>query len=271
MNAMNTPERTALAELAHKLAIEAGDKIMQFYRQGIAVQHKSDDSPVTEADELADAYIVAGLAQGAPGIPIVSEESVAQGRLPDISGGRFWLVDPLDGTKEFISGTDEFTVNIALVENGIPVLGALHAPALDDCYLADGRAAYLIHRNGTRKRISARQVPADGAVVIASRHHCDAETDAFIAKHHTASVTSAGSALKFGLLARGAADLYPRYGRTMEWDTAAGHAVLSAAGGSVRRTNGEDLRYGKPTLDNPHFIARGLANGSARSLAKGSK
>ncbi len=255
---MTNSERLNLAQLAHKLAVEAGDKIMQLYRQGIAVQHKSDSSPVTEADELADAYIVAGLRQGAPGIPIVSEESVAQGDLPDISGGRFWLVDPLDGTKEFISGTDEFTVNIALIENGAPVLGAMHAPALDDCYLADGSGAFLIRRDGTKKQIHARAVPPSGAVVVASRHHRDAETDAFIAEHHTESVTSAGSALKFGLLARGAADLYPRYGRTMEWDTAAGHAVLAAAGGSVRRTTGEALKYGKEGLDNPHFIARGL-------------
>ncbi|MBT6829590.1 MAG: 3'(2'),5'-bisphosphate nucleotidase CysQ, partial [Rhodospirillaceae bacterium] len=164
---MTKSERIILAELAHTLAVEAGDKIMQLYRRGIAVQQKSDSSPVTEADEMADAYIVAGLRQGAPGIPIVSEESVAQGDLPDISGGRFWLVDPLDGTKEFISGTDEFTVNIALIENGVPVLGALHAPALDDCYLADGSGAFLISRNGLKKQIHARAVPADGAVVVA--------------------------------------------------------------------------------------------------------
>ena len=250
-------ERIELVELAHRLAVEAGDKIMPFYRQDIAIQHKPDASPVTEADELADEYIVAGLMQGAPGIPVVSEESVAQGRLPDISGGLFWLVDPLDGTKEFISGSDEFTVNIALIENSIPVLGVLHAPALDDCYLTDGSAAFLINRNGRKTQISARAVSPEGAVVLASRHHHDAQTDAFIAKHHTASVTSAGSALKFGLLARGAADLYPRFGRTMEWDTAAGHAVLSAAGGSVRQTDGRPLQYGKSSFDNPHFIARG--------------
>jgi 3'(2'), 5'-bisphosphate nucleotidase len=250
-------ERIKLAELARRLAVEAGDKIMPLYRQDIAVQQKPDASPVTEADELADEYIVAGLMQGAPGIPVVSEESVAQGRLPDISGGLFWLVDPLDGTKEFISGSNEFTVNIALIENGTPVLGALHAPALDDCYLTDGSTAFLIKRDGSKTQISARAVPPEGAVVVASRHHRDAQTDTFIAEHHTASVTSAGSALKFGLLARGAADIYPRFGRTMEWDTAAGHAVLSAAGGSVRRTDGNPLEYGKSSLDNPHFIARG--------------
>ena len=138
---MTRIERAALAELALKLAWQAGDEIMRLYRKGIAVKSKAAASPVTEADEIADALIVAGLAAGAPGIPIVSEESVSQGRMPDIGGGRFWLVDPLDGTKEFISGTDEFTVNIALIESASPVLGALHAPALDECYLANGKPA----------------------------------------------------------------------------------------------------------------------------------
>ena len=255
---MTENERAALAELAHRLALQAGVEIMRLYRQNIAVALKSDSSPVTEADEIADALIVAGLAGGAPGIPIVSEESVAEGRMPDITGGRFWLVDPLDGTKEFISETDEFTVNIALIENGRPVLGALHVPALDECYLADGSAAFLIAKDGRKTPIRARALPPDGAVVVASRNHRDAETDEFIARHRTSQITSAGSALKFGLLAKGAADLYPRFGRTMEWDTAAGHAVLAAAGGSVKRIDGGALRYGKPGLDNPPFVARGV-------------
>ena len=255
---MTENDRVALAELAHILALQAGEAIMRLYRQGIAVQTKDDASPVTEADEIADALIVAGLAAGAPGIPIVSEESVSQGRMPDISGGRFWLVDPLDGTKEFISGTDEFTVNIALVENGSPVLGALHAPALDECYLADGQGAFLIAKDGHKSPICARALPPDGAVVVASRNHRDAATDEFIARHQTSRITSAGSALKFGLLAKGVADLYPRFGRTMEWDTAAGHAVLTAAGGSVKRMDGTVLRYGKDGLDNPAFVARGV-------------
>ncbi len=255
---MTENERAALAELAHKLALQAGKEIMRLYRQDIAVQHKADSTPVTEADEIADALIVAGLDSATPGIPAVSEESVSQGRMPDISGGRFWLVDPLDGTREFISCTDEFTVNIALIESGSPVLGALYAPALDECYLADGEAAFLIGKDGIKKRIRARALPPDGAVVVASRHHRDAETDEFIARHHTARVSSAGSALKFGLLAKGEADLYPRFGRTMEWDTAAGQAVLAAAGGSVRRMDGTTLRYGKRSLDNPPFVARGL-------------
>ena len=255
---MTENERSALAQLAYELALQAGREIMRFYLQDVAVQRKADSSPVTEADETADALIVAGLASATPGIPTVSEESVSQGRMPDISGGRFWLVDPLDGTKEFISGSDEFTVNIALIESGRPVLGALHAPALDECYLADDSGAFVIGKDGGKRPIRARAVPPDGAVVVASRNHRDVETDDFIARHHTASVTSAGSALKFGLLAKGEADLYPRFGRTMEWDTAAGHAVLAAAGGSVRRLDGTALQYGKRSLDNPHFVARGL-------------
>jgi len=255
---MTKNEYATLMQLAHGIAWHAGEAILRLYQKNIAVQHKSDASPVTEADEAADSLIFAGLARGAPGIPIVSEERVSQGRLPDISGGRFWLVDPLDGTKEFISGTDEFTINIALIEDGNPVLGVLHAPALDACYLANDKDAFLVAKDGSREPIRARSIPPDGAVVLASRSHRDAETNAFIAGHYTASITSVGSALKFGLLAKGEADLYPRFGRTMEWDTAAGHAVLAAAGGSVKCADGSTLRYGKPGLDNPPFVARGV-------------
>lgn len=256
---MTKNEYAVLTKMAHDLAWQAGELILRFYRQNIDVQHKSDSSPVTEADEAADSLIVTGLAQGAPGIPIVSEESVSQGHMPDIGGGRFWLVDPLDGTKEFISGIDEFTVNIALIENGSPVLGILHAPALNACYIADGKDAFIGPKDGPKEPIRARDIPLEGAVVMASRNHRDAETDAFIARHHTARITNAGSALKFGLLAKGEADLYPRFGRTMEWDTAAGHAILAAAGGSVTRVDGSELHYGKPGLDNPPFVARGLS------------
>jgi len=255
---MTENEHAALTQLIHDLAWQAGEMILRLYRKNIDVHLKSDTSPVTEADEAADALIVAGLSRGTPDIPIVSEERVSQGHLPDIGGGRFWLVDPLDGTKEFISGNDEFTVNIALIENGSPVLGALHAPAMNACYLADGKGAFLVSKDGCREPIRARSVPSEGAVVVASRNHRDAETDAFIARHHTTRIASAGSALKFGILAKGEADLYPRFGRTMEWDTAAGHAVLTAAGGSVTQVDGTALEYGKLGLDNPPFVARGL-------------
>ena len=246
--------RRPLAAVAHLLALEAGQAIMAFYRRGAAVRTKADSSPVTEADEAADRLIVAGLREAAPDIPVVSEEGAR--RAP--AGGRFWLVDPLDGTKEFIGRTGEFTVNIALIEGGRPVLGVLHAPALDETYVADGAGgAVRIEGGAVPRPVHARAVPEEGPVVVASSAHRDAETNAFIAGRRPSRIARAGSALKFGLLARGAADLYPRFGRTMEWDTAAGHAVLAAAGGDVRTADGGALRYGKPGFVNPPFVASG--------------
>ena len=230
---------------------------MSFYREGAAVRIKDDGSPVTEADRAADSLIVAGLRAAAPQIPVISEESAAAaGGAP--AGGRFWLVDPLDGTREFIARTGEFTVNIALIEGGRPVLGVLHAPALGETYVADGLGqAVRFMGDGAPQTITARPVPDAGPAVIASRSHLDTETEAYIAALRPARSTAAGSALKFGLLARGAADLYPRLGRTMEWDTAAGQAVLSAAGGQVRDLGGGALGYGKPGFVNPPFVANG--------------
>ena len=246
--------RRPLAALAHRLALEAGQAIMAFYRRGAAVRTKADSSPVTEADEAADRLIVRGLREAAPDIPVVSEEGTR--RAP--AGGRFWLVDPLDGTKEFIGRTGEFTVNVALIEGGRPVLGVLHAPALDETYVADGAGGAVRIEGGAAPRpVRTRGVPEEGPVVVASSAHRDAETDAFIAGRRPSRIARAGSALKFGLLARGAADLYPRFGRTMEWDTAAGHAVLAAAGGDVRTADGGALRYGKPGFVNPPFVASG--------------
>jgi 3'(2'), 5'-bisphosphate nucleotidase len=249
---------SGLTKTAHDLALEAGQIIMRFYRAGVEVRKKEDASPVTDADEAADRLIVAGLRRAHPDIPVVSEESIGDDAAPP--AGRFWLVDPLDGTKEFIRRTDEFTVNIALIEDGRPVLGVLHVPARGETYLADGNGGAVFVETAAEPRpIRARALPSAGPVVVASRSHRDAETDAFIAEHHPTAVTSAGSALKFGLLARGDADLYPRFGRTMEWDTAAGHAVLAAAGGSVRDVGGSELRYGKKDFANPFFIASGAA------------
>ena len=252
-------DRRGHAALAHRLALEAGRAIMAFYRSGAAVRTKDDSSPVTEADEAADRLIVGGLREAAPDIPVISEESIGATRAP--AGGRFWLVDPLDGTKEFIGRTGEFTVNIALIEEGRPVLGVLHAPALDETYVADGEGrAVRIIGGAAPQPVRARAVPAEGPVVVASSAHRDAETDAFIAGQRPSRIARAGSALKFGLLARGTADLYPRFGRTMEWDTAAGHAVLAAAGGDVHTVDGGALRYGKPGFANPPFIARGASS-----------
>ena len=246
-----------LAAAARQLALEAGRTIMTFYHEGAAVETKADRSPVTEADRAADRLIVMGLQAADPGIPVISEESTSTG--PPPPDGRFWLVDPLDGTREFIARTGEFTVNIALIEDGRPVLGVLHAPVQGETYVADGLGqAVRIVGNGAPRPISARRAPAEGPAVIASRSHRDAETDAFIAGLGPARIESAGSALKFGLLARGEADVYPRFGRTMEWDTAAGHAILKAAGGHVRDLNGRELRYGKAGFVNPPFVACGV-------------
>lgn len=242
------------------LARQAGAAAMQVYDSDFAVCGKADLSPVTEADLRAEALILSGLALLTPGIPVISEEQAAAGRAPP-AADRFWLVDPLDGTREFIQRNGEFTVNIALIEAGVPTLGVVFAPALDRLFGgAAGEGAFTHDRAGQRS-VACRPAPADGITVVASRSHGDADAlDRFLAGRKVAASASAGSSLKFCLVAGGQADLYPRLGRTMEWDTAAGHAVLAAAGGRVRTLQGADLRYGKPGLDNPHFVASGSAD-----------
>lgn len=251
-----------LLESITKVARDAGDLILEVYATDFAVRGKEDASPVTEADERAEALILKALAALAPGIPVVAEESVAAGRVPDIGSpsGRFWLVDPLDGTKEFISRNGEFTVNIALIEGGDPVLGVVLAPALGRLFAGCRGAGAFVEDGAGRRTIRCRSVPEAGLTVVASRSHGDAAAlDAFLAGRKLASLANAGSSLKLCLVAAGEADLYPRLGRTMEWDIAAGHAVLGAAGGSVRRVDtGAPLTYGKPGFDNPHFVAAGL-------------
>lgn len=252
-----------LLERLPALARQAGTAIMAVYATDFSVRGKGDASPVTAADEQAEAIILAGLADLAPGIPVVAEESVAAGRIPDVSAGRFWLVDPLDGTREFVNRNGEFTVNIALVEQGVPVLGVVFAPAVGGAagrLFAGGRGlgAWVEDAQG-RRPIQCRAVPADGLTVVASRSHGDASAlDAFLAGRRVARLATAGSSLKLCLLAEGAADLYPRHGRTMEWDIAAGHAVLLAAGGQVWTLDGRTpLAYGKPGFENPNFVASG--------------
>ena len=240
------------------IAERAGAEILSVYGGTIDVSVKDDSSPVTEADERAETIILDGLAQLCPSIPVVAEESVAAGRLPDISGGRFILVDPLDGTKEFISRNGEFTVNIALIEQGEPVLGVVYLPALETLYWTDGEGRAMRRgQNEAPEPIRCRSAPAE-LTVVASRSHRDSATDEYLADYQVAELISAGSSLKLCRVAEGSADMYPRLGRTMEWDIAAGHAVLRAAGGTVRTLGGEPLRYGKDGLDNPHFVARGL-------------
>jgi 3'(2'), 5'-bisphosphate nucleotidase len=241
------------------IAQAAGREILKHYTATIASERKADGSPVTAADHAAEAVILAGLTALDPGILIVAEELAARGEAPEVGDRPFWCVDPLDGTKEFIARTDEFVVCIARIEHGLPVLGVLYAPALGVTYAAAGPGTALkIERSGARRSIAVRPVPADGPVALDSRSHRDGvELDRWLETQGVRERRVCGSALKFGLVAEGAADLYPRFGNTSEWDTAAGHAVLNGAGGSVTLLDGAPLRYGKPRFLNSSFIAQG--------------
>jgi 3'(2'), 5'-bisphosphate nucleotidase len=247
----------ALLPQVEDLARRAGALILEVYGTDFAVQDKADRSPVTAADERAEALIVPGLRALRPSWPVVAEEAAARGDIPAVAR-RFWLVDPLDGTREFVARNGEFTVNIALVDAGAPVLGVVYLPVLDRLYAGvAGQGAWLVEQ-GLRCPIRCRKVPDAGMTVACSRAHGDGPAlEAWLGAQQVASRVAAGSSLKFGLLAAGQADAYARFGRTMEWDTAAGHAVLAAAGGSVCDLAGQPLRYGKPGFENPHFIARG--------------
>jgi len=236
---------------------EAGALAMRVYATDFQVEIKADESPVTVADQLAEKVIVAGLQRLAPDIPIVGEEAASAGDIPDVSN-RFWLVDPIDGTKEFINRNGEFTVNIALVDHGVPVLGLVLAPALGTLYVGALGMGAWVEVGGVRRDIGVRAVPLDGLTVVGSRHHGnDAAVDAFLAGRRVAANRMVGSSLKLCILAEGLADVYPRFGRTMEWDIAAGDAILRAAGGAVRTLDGALLRYGKPGFENPDFAAWG--------------
>jgi 3'(2'), 5'-bisphosphate nucleotidase len=255
---MTAPDHALLLRVIG-LARAAGNLILEVYRRPFEVQSKADGSPVTEADRRAEDAIVRGLDVLDPQLPVVAEEAAARGDVP-VVGARFWLVDPLDGTREFAARNDEFTVNIALVAAGKPVLGVVFAPALGRLYAGgEGLGAWL-DECGRQRPIRARPPPAEGLTAALSRSHLDSgSTEAFLARYPVRARIRAGSSLKFGLIAAGDADLYPRLGRTMEWDTAAGHALLNAAGGAVTDLQGAPLRYGKPGFENPHFLARGSA------------
>ncbi len=247
-----------LPEIA-ALARRAGAAIMEIYATDFDHQTKADKSPVTAADLAAEAIIETDLAQLTPDIPLVAEEAASEGRLPEISNGRFWLVDPLDGTREFLNRNDEFTVNIALIVDAVPVLGVVHAPALALTYTGiRGAGATLVRDGQPVAPIAVRPAPNEGVTIVASRRHGDPEAiDRLLRGHPVTGRKTAGSSLKFCLVAAGAADIYPRFGRTMEWDTAAGHAVLAGAGGQVTDAHGAPLTYGKPGFENPPFIAWG--------------
>jgi len=254
-----------LLDLATKLAIEAGKAILAVRARGFDVTRKADYSPVTEADQEAEAIILAGLRAATPDIPVVAEEEIASGHVAQVAN-EFWLVDPLDGTREFTAGRDEFTVNIALVRDARPVLGVVYVPPTEELFLGIVGRGAAKRKGGQREAIFARKPPPEGLTVLASRSHAnEAALNEYLAGRKVAKLANYGSSLKFCRMAEGLADLYPRHGRTMEWDTAAAQAVLEAAGGAVLVMggpgDGEPLRYGKKGWENPHFQATGVPPG----------
>ncbi len=247
--------RERMVEVMLRAASEAGSRIMAIYRSPFAAEQKGDGSPVTAADLAAEAVILRHLHAAFPAIPVVSEENAASHRLAPPE--RFFLVDPLDGTKEFVSRNGEFTVNIALIEAGVPVLGVVLAPAVGRLFWTAAEGGSFEERGGVRRAIRARIAPAAGMIAAVSRSHLDAATTDYLQAFRIAGEISAGSSLKFCLIAAGEADIYPRFGRTNEWDTAAGDAVLRAAGGRMQTPEGEVFRYAKPGFGNGPYVALG--------------
>lgn len=249
----------SLTVAATEIAERACALISELYLGGLDVRQKADATPVTEADEQAEELILAGLAQLAPDIPAIGEEAVARGRSDARLPGTFWLVDPIDGTRGFIQGSGEFTTNIALIHDRRPVLGVVAAPALGRVYRASGPGtAEKREDGGGWTAIGARRPRRAGVVVVSSKSHGDGDAiEELLRGLRVREHRLIHSSLKFCLIADGEADIYPRYGATSEWDTAAGHAVLEGAGGSVRTSWGEPLEYGKAGWLNPEFIARG--------------
>ncbi len=256
----NIPDLAALFDPVVRIARAAGRAILEHYHPEVTRADKADGSPVTAADHASEAVIIPALTALTPDAPVVAEEAFAAGRVPDVGTGRHWLVDPLDGTKEFLKANGEFTVNIGLVENHVPILGVLLAPVSGEIFWGAGDTAYgQAREGGPVRRLKAREVPTDGAVVLASRSHSNSDALAkFLEGTKVSEIRISGSAIKFCRVAEGVADLYPRLGPTMEWDTAAGQAILAAAGGSTRTMDGRPFRYGKPGFLNGHFLARGL-------------
>ncbi|WP_340692842.1 3'(2'),5'-bisphosphate nucleotidase CysQ [Hyphomonas sp.] len=256
---------TLSADTLARIALDAGKLIMDIYESDFAVEQKGDASPVTAADQKAETLILAALAKADPTLMVIAEEEASEGRVPE-HGHRFALVDPLDGTREFVSRNGEFTVNIAIIEHGRPVMGVVYAPAKSRLFVAESHnsgwqaeAAPGADVPAERRPLRIRPCPEAGVTAIASKSHRTPETDLWLDKHKVNETLGAGSSLKFCLIAAGEADLYPRMGRTMEWDTAAGQAVVEAAGGRVLTEEGTPLLYGKRErgYDNPHFIVYG--------------
>lgn len=259
---LSSEELVSLLPAVRAAAEQASAAILRHYEAGAEATQKADGSPVTAADNDADAIILAALRQLTPTIPVVTEEEVSAGRIPDISAGTFWLVDPLDGTKEFIKRNGEFTVNIALIQGGAPALGVVMLPVGGTIYAAAGPGTAVRGGAGQKDEpIQVRAVPAAGLTVLTSRSHADdAAVGEFLTGRRVAARVAAGSSLKFCRVAEGVGDVYPRLGPTCEWDIAAGHAVLIGAGGSLTLLEGEPFPYGKaPDFRNPHFVAWGGA------------
>ena len=262
------PHESAFMRALSAAALEAGARIMQHYRNGVKAEEKSDKSPVTQADRDAEDMIERALAALAPSIQMIGEEACSE-RVPDKLASHFFLVDPLDGTRDFVAKRNDFTVNIGLISGTAPVAGVIYAPMHEKLYFSGPNSAFMLPMApedtldmAQAKPLRVGPFPDNGLGVLASRSHRDKKTDALIKRLHVRDVIPAASSYKFCLLAEGRADLYPRHGRTMEWDTAAGHAILNAAGGIVTCEDGTPLEYGKleRALDNPSFIAAAHAN-----------
>lgn len=260
-----------MLDVFERLALAAGREVMRVFHAGCAVDQKTDSSPVTEADRESEKIILAGLRAAYPDIPCVAEEEASAGIVPPDLDGAFFLIDPLDGTKEFANRRTDFTVNIALVRHGVPDVGVVFAPCTGRFFSGRPGRAESLEINGDYEIVGRRPVSVRTAVtplaVVASRSHNTPETEAYIRDLGAAEIVSVGSSLKFCLVAGAEADVYPRFGRTMEWDTAAGDAVLRAAGGMTRTLDGKPLVYGKRNQSddadfaNPHFIASGKSAG----------
>jgi 3'(2'), 5'-bisphosphate nucleotidase len=274
---MSLPDFRSLAFSLLPAVIAAARVEMDYFERGVLVEQKPDQSPVTAADREAEAILVAGIHAALPGVAVVAEESAAQGIIPKIgpppgggSGQLFFLVDPLDGTRQFINNNPEFTINIGLIHNSVPIFGLIYAPALDRLFVTIGPDQAAEGHLGAKPSdarladlkltaIAARSPNDGGVVALGSRSHGNSATNSFLAKLSVAEVRSVGSSLKFCLIARGEADVYARLGPTCEWDSAAGHAILNAAGGRVEQIDGRPMVYGNAASQflNPHFVAWG--------------
>ena len=265
INAVAVIDRNAIADIFAEIALEAAVAVMAVYAGDSRARRKADGSPVTDADEAAEAIILKRLAMRLPHLPVLAEEAASRGEKM-VAGQAFILVDPLDGTREFLSHNGEFTVNIGLIVDSAPRAGVVYAPAFGQLWIGGATASTCQVAPGAalpppevRRAIHARQAPQHGLIALVSRSHADPATEAFLAKLPVKERRQAGSSLKFCVVAEGQADVYPRFGQTMEWDTAAGDAVLRAAGGIVLDSAGRPMRYGKAEAQfrNGPFVAWG--------------